>query len=84
MCLGYPGLVLDVDIGRASATVVERGRQRCASTLLLPETRAGDWVLVAAGTVVRHLDPADARRLIDEITRAEGAPTRTTSRGGTS
>ena len=89
MCLGYPALVLDVDLDDAFATVVDRGRQRRASTLLLPETRAGDWVLVAAGTVVRRLEPDDAHQLIDEITRAEGQtaattiPTRTPVRGGT-
>jgi hydrogenase assembly chaperone HypC/HupF len=69
MCLGYPALVLDVDAG--GATVDDRGRRRRASTLLLPEIHAGEWVLVAAGSVIRVLDPADAAELAWEIARAE-------------
>ncbi|MBA3875319.1 MAG: HypC/HybG/HupF family hydrogenase formation chaperone [Anaerolinea sp.] len=69
MCLGYPALVLDVDA--EVATVDDRGRCRRASTLLLPDVVQGDWVLVAAGSVVRRLHPEDAADLAAQLARAE-------------
>jgi hydrogenase assembly chaperone HypC/HupF len=58
MCLGFPGLVVAVD--PAGATIDTEGRRRRASTLLAPDLQAGEWVFVAAGTVVDRLDPEEA------------------------
>lgn len=69
MCLGYPARVLEVDA--EGATVEDRGRRRRASTLFLPSVGPGDWVLVAAGSIVRHLDPEDAADLTAQLARAE-------------
>jgi hydrogenase expression/formation protein HypC len=69
MCLGYPALVVEVDPD--GATVEDRGRRRRASTLLLPDIEPGEWALVAAGSVIRRLDAADAIELAGEIARAE-------------
>ncbi|OGO54138.1 MAG: hypothetical protein A2Z32_10370 [Chloroflexi bacterium RBG_16_69_14] len=55
MCLGFPGLVVAVDA--TGATVDTEGRRRRASTLLAPDLAVGEWVFVAAGTVVDRLDP---------------------------
>jgi len=55
MCLGFPGLVVAVDA--TGATVDTEGRRRRASTLLAPDLAVGEWVYVAAGTVVDRLDP---------------------------
>ncbi len=59
MCIALPGRVLAVDAD--GATVDLDGRRRRASTLLLPEVSPGDWVVVAAGTIVERLDPDDAK-----------------------
>ncbi len=59
MCIALPGRVLAVDAD--GATVDLDGRRRRASTLLLPDISAGDWVVVAAGTIVDRLDPGDAQ-----------------------
>jgi hydrogenase assembly chaperone HypC/HupF len=68
VCIGYPGRVLAVD--GDGATVSQEGRARRASTLLLPEIAPGDWVIVAAGTIVRRLEPAEAAAISLELDRA--------------
>ena len=50
MCLTAPARVLALD--RGGATVLLGGRERRASTLVVPEVAVGDWVIVAAGTVL--------------------------------
>jgi hydrogenase assembly chaperone HypC/HupF len=57
MCLGFPGLVVAVDT--TGATVDTEGRRRRASTLLAPDLAVGEWVFVAAGTVVDRLEPEE-------------------------
>lgn len=69
MCLGYAARVIEVDAG--GATVDDRGRRRRASTLILPDVGPGDWVLVAAGSIVRQLDPEDAADIAAQLARAE-------------
>lgn len=67
MCIAFPGLVVDVD---AFGAVVETGgRRRRASTLFLPDIAVGDWVAVAAGTIVERLEPDQAAE-IQELLRA--------------
>ncbi len=85
MCIALPGQVLAVDAD--GATIDLDGRRRRASTLLLPDVSPGDWVVVAAGTIVDRLDPHDAEdiralllaaRAVEEAGRArprtEAAP----------
>lgn len=67
MCIAFPGLVLAIDPDGASAVVETEGRRRRASTFLVPDLSVGDWVTVAAGTVVDRLTPeeaADVRALV--------------------
>lgn len=67
MCLAYPGQVLEIADGMALVDVDHLTRR--ASTILVPETTVGDWVVVAAGAVLRILDPVEAREiraLLDE------------------
>lgn len=67
MCIAFPGLVVEVD---AFGAVVETdGRRRRASTLFLPDIAVGDWVAVAAGTIVDRLEPGQAAE-IQDILRA--------------
>jgi hydrogenase assembly chaperone HypC/HupF len=61
MCIGFPGRVTAIDA--AGATVDTEGRRRRASTLLMPDIAIGDWVLVAAGTIVDRLDPDEAEMI---------------------
>lgn len=71
MCLTLPGRVIEVDEG--SALVELDGRRRRASTLLHPGVQAGDWVFVAAGTIIERLDPSEADFIRTEIGRATEA-----------
>ena len=81
MCISYPGQIIEITDGMA---VVEFGdRRQRASMLLTPDATVGDWVVIAAGTVIEVLDPAAAlevRQMIDSLTApaapAGGAPER--------
>lgn len=73
MCLTAPARVLAVD--QEGAIVLLGDRQRRASTLVVPEVRVGDWVIVAAGTILERVDPLEAAELaaaVDEAHREEG------------
>lgn len=70
MCLDFPGRVVARDADQA--IVETEGRQRRASTLLYPDLAVGDWVYVAAGTVIERLDPAVAQQITQELTTAMG------------
>lgn len=61
MCLGFPGLVVEIDA--AGATVDTEGRRRRASILFMPDIAIGEWVYVAAGTIVERLDEREAREI---------------------
>jgi hydrogenase assembly chaperone HypC/HupF len=63
MCLTMPARVIAVD--GAWAEIEVDGTCRRASTLPVPEVRPGDWALVAAGAIVRLLDPELAQEIAD-------------------
>ena len=70
MCLDFPGRVVERN---GDVAVVDcDGRRRRASTLLYPELAVGDWVYVAAGTVVELLDDATAQQITHDIAIAKG------------
>jgi hydrogenase maturation factor len=78
MCISYPGEIVALD--GATALVRTDGALRRATTLALPDAAVGDRVLVAAGSVVVRLDPAEADE-VDRLVRIayvppadEGAP----------
>lgn len=71
MCVTAPARVLAVEEG--SATVLLGGRERRASTLVVPEVEVGDWVIVAAGTILQRLDAEEARQLAAAVGEAYGA-----------
>jgi hydrogenase assembly chaperone HypC/HupF len=73
MCLDFPGKV--VERNGDVCTVDCDGRMRRASTLLYPELQVGDWVYVAAGTVVERLDEQTAQQINQEIAIAKGVTT---------
>ncbi len=65
MCIAFPGRVVAIDA--AGAVVETEGRRRRASTLLLTDIAVGDWVTVAAGTIVERLEPDEAIQIQDEL-----------------
>ena len=70
MCVAYPGQVLEI-AGDMALLAIDRRTLR-ASTMLVPETAVGDWVVVAAGAILRIVDPDEAREireLLDEALR---------------
>lgn len=70
MCLELPAQV----VGRDGDVVMidVDGRRRRAIGLLFPDLELGDWVLVAAGTVIERLDVAQAAQLTTDIRLARG------------
>jgi hydrogenase assembly chaperone HypC/HupF len=62
MCVTYPGRVIDVSTDTATVDLDHRTRR--ASTVLTPDVAIGDWVIVAAGTILEILDPAEADEII--------------------
>jgi hydrogenase assembly chaperone HypC/HupF len=61
VCLTLPVRVISVE--RHTAVVDVGGQPRIASTLALPEVREGDWAILAAGLLVRIVDPSAARQI---------------------
>lgn len=71
MCIAAPARVLALE---ATDAVVEiDGHRRRASLLLRPEVHVDDWVLVAAGSVIRRIDEAEARDLAQRLAAAVAA-----------
>lgn len=69
MCVTYPSQVLAVT---GDMAVVEMDhRQRRASLLLVPEVAVGDWVIVAAGTVLEIVEPDEAREILALLAGAQ-------------
>lgn len=62
MCVTTPGRIVAVADGMA--TVVLGGERRRASLIVNPDAEVGDWVLVAAGTVIERLDPTEAAEVL--------------------
>jgi hydrogenase expression/formation protein HypC len=54
MCLAVPARILSRD--GAEAVVSLHGSEMKVSTLLTPEAKVGDWVLIHAGFVIQVLD----------------------------
>jgi hydrogenase assembly chaperone HypC/HupF len=68
MCLTAPARVLAID--GTGATVLLDGRERRASTLVVPEVAVGDWVIVAAGTILERIDQDEAAHLAAAVHKA--------------
>ena len=68
MCLTAPVRVISID--GAVAVVVSGDRRRTASTLAVPEVQPGDWAILAAGMLVRVLDPETARQITAAVQAA--------------
>lgn len=82
MCISYPGRVVELD--GANAVVDTVGRRRRATTLLVPDTGVGDWVMVGAGSILRRLDPAEAASLVHTLDAAQAATSASSGLSGLS
>lgn len=71
MCLDFPAQVVARE--GDDALVLAEGRQRHASTLLLPDVTVGEWVYVAVGHIVDRIPQREAHQIIAELTAARGA-----------
>ncbi len=60
MCLAMPGRIIQ-QTADGKATVDMHGNRFGVSTVLVPEARVGDWVLVHAGFAITTLAESDAR-----------------------
>lgn len=74
MCIAAPARVVGLD--RGDAIVEVYGRRRRASLLLGPSVAVDDVVLVAAGRVLRRLEPDEAEELRALLGAAAPQPSR--------
>jgi hydrogenase expression/formation protein HypC len=58
MCISIPSTVISIDGDQAEIDTL--GSRRFASTLLMPEVKVGDYVLVSVGSIARILDEGEA------------------------
>jgi hydrogenase assembly chaperone HypC/HupF len=71
MCIAYPGQVVAVESD--DALVESVGRLRHASLRMQADVKVGDWVLIGAGSVLRHLDANEATELNDILAAAQAS-----------
>ncbi len=64
MCLAVPARVVNVTGGTADVQLHGEAGSFQASTDLAPETRAGDYVLVDRGMILRVIDKDEADTLL--------------------
>lgn len=71
MCLAVPGRILEIE--GTTGRVDFNGVSREADMTLLPDAKAGDYVLVHAGFAIQKLDEAEAKetlKLFEELAEA--------------
>jgi hydrogenase assembly chaperone HypC/HupF len=70
MCLAIPGKVIRVDARKGMATVDYEVEKREAGTLLLPNVKVGDYVLVQAKMIVQKVPAQEARQFLKRVRSA--------------
>ncbi|MCG3179477.1 MAG: Hydrogenase maturation factor HypC [Phycisphaerae bacterium] len=71
MCLAMPGQIVQAAARGGNDAVVDmNGNRFTVSTVMTPEARVGDWVLVHAGFAIAKLDENDARETWDLLREA--------------
>lgn len=63
MCLAIPYKIIEVNGKRAEIEVACAKQQ--ISIEVLPEVKAGDWVLVNLGLAIARIDEAEAREIMN-------------------
>jgi len=74
MCLAVPGQI--VEVHENQAVVDFQGSRLSISTVMTPEVRAGEWVLVHAGFAIAVIPEDEARKTWEYLSAiaAEGSP----------
>lgn len=71
MCLAVPALLVEIDGCEGVADL--HGNRIPVSTVLVPDAREGDWILMHAGFAIQRLDTEEAQRtwaVLDDLARA--------------
>jgi hydrogenase assembly chaperone HypC/HupF len=71
MCLAIPGKVISIDAKKQTAIVDYEAERREASTMLLSDTKVGDYVLVQAKMIVLKVPADQAKAALDEIRNSD-------------
>jgi len=75
MCLAIPARI--VEMTGDTATVDMEGVRRNVSTMLLPDARVGEYVIVHAGFAIGRLDQKEAEetlKMIRDVLGSEQSP----------
>jgi hydrogenase expression/formation protein HypC len=72
MCLAIPGRIDRLTNDQAEVVIGTNRYDVC--TVLTPEVRVGDWVLVHAGYSITQLDEKDARETFALIQQMQAEP----------
>ncbi|MCC6682843.1 MAG: HypC/HybG/HupF family hydrogenase formation chaperone [Phycisphaeraceae bacterium] len=75
MCLAVPARIVSQEMDEAVVDL--HGNQVRISTMLTPEVRTGDWVLVHAGFAIQHLSEEVARQtwsILDDLAASQDDP----------
>lgn len=70
MCLGIPGRIvrwIDREGPFAQAEVEFDGVRRVCHMACVTDAHEGDYVIVHAGIAISRVDPAEAKRVFDEL-----------------
>ena len=70
MCLAIPGRVMEVNSEDQNALIDYNGVQKKASTMLMPEVKVKDFVVVHAGFIIQVMDEEygkDLSELTEEL-----------------
>ncbi len=70
MCLAIPGKVISLDPEGQTAVVDYEAEQRTAGTVLVPDVKEGDYVLVQAKMIVQVIPEDEAKAALDAIKEA--------------
>ena len=63
MCLAVPARVIEVEDERARVEV--SGNVQEAITIMVPDVKPGDWVLLHAGFAINSISEEEAREIMD-------------------
>jgi hydrogenase expression/formation protein HypC len=75
VCLAVPALLVEVEGCEGVADL--HGNRVPVSTVLVPDARVGDWILMHAGFAIQRLDTVAAQRtwsILNDLARAEFSP----------
>ena len=73
MCLAVPAKLIEQDGHQGMVDL--HGNRLPVNTMMTPDARSGDWILIHAGFAIERLDPEEARNtwaLLADVQRTAG------------